>query len=148
RKNVLVLLDRLGRAAVEPFLQPVLCRLAYGVGGVASLRSDPHVQVGVQGLQLVLDRGLGLAGDFPPDAALAIRRVPERDRATPYARAAVVPFRIAASTAPVLKMDRVLAPSAPPGHNVRLLPSGAKKWGHSQQTPGHCRTRPGTNRQV
>jgi hypothetical protein len=47
----------------------------------------------------------------------------------------------------VLKVDRVLAPSAAPGHDVRL-PSGAKKWGHSQLTQGLFQASAGTNEQV
>ena len=61
---VLVLLDRLSRAAFEPFPQPVLGCLAYGVGGVPSFRGDPHVHVRVQGLQLVLDWVLALPATF------------------------------------------------------------------------------------
>ena len=98
-------------------------------------------------LQLVLDRGPGLARDLPPYATLAVRGVSERDGTTPYASAAVVPFRVAARPASMLKVDRVFAPSAPPGHDVRL-PSGAKKWGHSQQAPGLFQARPGTNTQI
>ena len=125
-KNVLVLLDGLSRAAFEPFPQPVLCCLAYGVGGVASFRGDPLVHVGVQGLQLVLDRGLGLAGDLPPDAALAVRGISEGHGPAPDAGAAVVPFGIVASTASVLEVDRVLAPPAPPGHDMSVPKGGAK----------------------
>jgi hypothetical protein len=146
-KHILVLLDRLRRAAVKPFLQPVLCSLAYGVSGVASLRSDPCVQVGVQDPQLVLDGGSGQARDLPPYAALAVRGVPEGNGTTPYARAAIVPSRVAARTSTVLKVDRVLAPSAAPGHDMRL-PSGAKEWGHSQQTAGLLQAHADTNKHV
>jgi hypothetical protein len=47
----------------------------------------------------------------------------------------------------MLEVDRVLARSASPGHDVRL-PSGAKKWGHSRQTLGPFQAYPGTKMQV
>jgi hypothetical protein len=47
-KDVLVLLDRFGRAAVEAIREPVLCGLAHGVVCVAGLPDDPLVEFVMQ----------------------------------------------------------------------------------------------------
>jgi hypothetical protein len=52
--------------------------------------------------------GLGLARDLPPYTALAIQGVSKGNDATPYATAAVMPFRIAVRAPTVLKMGRGL----------------------------------------
>ena len=114
----------LAERAGEPVGQPVLGGLAYGVGGMASFRGDPLVDVGVQGLQLVLDRGLGLARDLPPDPPRAVRAVPQGYDPAPDAGAAVIPARIPARAAPVLEADRVLTPPAPLGHEPSLRQVG------------------------
>src|SRR6266571_3909603 len=93
-KHILVLLDRLGRAAVKPVREPVLCGLPYGVMGVTGLRDDPFVEILVQLLELVHDGGLGLAADLPP-VALSAFGIPERYLTAPQPRAVPVAFRVA-----------------------------------------------------
>ena len=63
-QNVLVLLDGLSRAAFEPFPQPVLCCLAYGVGGVASFRGDPMSTSACRAFSLSLTAVLVLPATF------------------------------------------------------------------------------------
>ena len=65
-EDVLVLGDRLGGAAVQAVGEPVLGGLPDGVVGVAGLRGDPFVELGVQVAELVHDGGLGGAADLAP----------------------------------------------------------------------------------
>ena len=84
-QDVLVLRDRLGRAAVQPVGEPVLGGLPDGVVGVAGLGGDALVELGVQVAELVDDGGLGLAADLAA-GALAVAGVAEGDLAAPQAR--------------------------------------------------------------
>jgi len=76
-QDVAVLRDRLGGAAVQPVGEPVLGGLPDGVVGVAGLRGDAFVELGVQVAELVHDGGLGLAADLPP-LALPVAGVAQR----------------------------------------------------------------------
>jgi len=107
-QDVLVLLDCLGRPAVQPFLQPVVGCVP---DGVVRPGSDARFEVAVQRLEPVLDHGLGLAGDLAPDP-LPVWTEPEADDAAPPALAVPVPVAVAARSV-VLEEDPVLAPATP-----------------------------------
>ena len=76
-ENILVLGDRLGRAALQPVREPVLGGLPERVMGVAGLGGDARVELGVQVAELVHDGGLGLAADLPP-LALPVAGIAQR----------------------------------------------------------------------
>jgi hypothetical protein len=73
-QDVLVLGDRLGRAALQAVGEPVPGGLPHGVVGIAGLRGDPLVELGVQVAELVHDGGLGRAADLAP-LAFPVARV-------------------------------------------------------------------------
>jgi len=106
-QDVLVFLDRLGRPAVETFLQPVFCRAP---DGIVRARLDACVEVAVKRLQPVLDDRLGLAGDLAPDS-LPVRAEAETDHTTPPALAVPVALAVPAR-AIMLEEDPVLTPAA------------------------------------
>jgi hypothetical protein len=81
-ENILVLGDRLGRAALQPVLEPVLGGLPERVVGVAGLGGDARVELESQVAELVHDGYLGLAADLPP-LALPVAGVPQRQLAAP-----------------------------------------------------------------
>ena len=118
RQDVLVLGDRLGRAAVQPGGEPVLGGLPDGVVDVAGLGGDALVELGVQVAELVHDGGLGLAADLAA-GALAVAGVAEGDLAAPQAGAVPVAVRVAARAA-VFEGDAVFAAPAPGRHDLRV----------------------------
>ncbi len=99
---MLVLLDRLGRAAVQSGGEPVLGGLPDGVMYVAGLWDDPLVEFLMQVPELVYDGGLGGAADLAP-VALAVVGVAERYFAAPQSRAVPVASGIAAGAAAVFE---------------------------------------------
>ena len=78
--------------------------------GVVRLGPDAGFDVAVEGLEPVLDDGLGLAGDLAPDPP-AVRVVSEADHSAPAAVAVPVPVAVMARRI-VLEEDPVFAPSA------------------------------------
>src|SRR5580693_8173505 len=104
---MLVLLDRCGRSAVQPFLEPVFGRVP---DSVVRPGSDARFEVAVKRLEPVLDRGLGLAGDLAPDPP-PVRTEPEADYTAPPALAVSVPVAVTARSV-VLEEDPVFAPAA------------------------------------
>ncbi len=72
----------------------------------------------MQLLQLVQDRGLGLADDAPA-VTLPIRTTRQLRLADPAAGTVPVPLRVGAR-APVVEGDSVFAASAPASHDGRL----------------------------
>jgi len=78
-QDVLVLLDRLGGAAVEPVGEPVLGGLPDGVVGLAG---DPFVKLVVQVTEFVDNGGFGRAADFAA-GAFAVAGVAQGDLAAP-----------------------------------------------------------------
>ena len=67
-EDVLVLLDGLGGAALEPVGEPVVGGLPDGVVGVAGFGGDALVELVVQVAELVDDGGFGGAADFAAGA--------------------------------------------------------------------------------
>ena len=106
-EDVLVLLDRLGGAAVQALREPIVCGTP---DRVVRLRPDPCFDVAVEGFEPVLNDGLGLAGDLAPDPP-AVRVVPEADDSSPPAVAVPVAVAVTARRI-VLEEDSVFAPSA------------------------------------
>jgi hypothetical protein len=106
--------------------EPVLGGLPDGVAGVAGLRGDPFVELGVQVAELVDDGGLGGAADLAA-GAFAVAGIADGDLAAPQARAVPVAVRVAAG-APVFEGDAVFAAPAPGRHSDRLTRGGDKRW--------------------
>jgi len=125
-QDVLVLGDRLGRAALQAVGEPVPGGLPDGVVGVAGLRGDPFVELGVQVAELVHDGGLGRAADLAP-LAFPVAGVAGGDLAAPQARAVPVAVRVAAGAA-VLEGDAVFAAPAPGCHGGMIIPGGDNQW--------------------
>jgi hypothetical protein len=126
RQDVFVLLDGLGRPAVQSLAQPV-------VGGVPERIVRPGLDAGVEVImkraQPVLDDGPGFAGDLAPDA-FPVGPESEADHAPPAALAVPVPFAVAAGGG-VLEEDPVLAPAAPCAHGFQGRRNGGHSWGPS-----------------
>src|SRR5215469_11019319 len=125
-EDVLVLLDCLGGAAVQPAGEPVLGSLPDGVMDVAGLRGDALVELEVQVAELVHDGGLGLAADLAP-LAFPVAGVAQGDLAAPQARAVPVAFGVAAGAA-VFEGDAVFAAPAPGSRDDSLARGGDNRW--------------------
>jgi hypothetical protein len=107
-EDVLVLLDRLGGAAVQALGEPVFGGAA---DRVVRLGPDACFDVAVERLEPVLDDGLGLPGDFAADP-LAVRVESEADHSPPASVAVPMPVAVAAWRI-MLEEDPIFAPSAP-----------------------------------
>ena len=125
-EDVLVLLDGLGGAALEPVGEPVVGGLADGVVGVAGLGGDALVELGVQVAELVDDGGLGGAADLAA-GAFPVAGVAEGDLAAPQARAVPVALGVAAGAA-VFEGDAVFTAPAPGSHGGSLTRGGDIQW--------------------
>ena len=106
-QDVLVLLDGLGGAALEPVGEPVLGGLPDGVVDVAGLGGEALVELVVQVSELVDDGGFGGAADLAAGAG-AVAGVPGGDLAAPQAGAVAVALGVAAGAA-VFEGDAVFA---------------------------------------
>ena len=125
-EDVLVLLDCLGGAALEPVGEPVVGGLAEGVMGVAGFRGDALVELVVQVAELVNDGGFGGAADFAA-GAFTVAGVTEGNFAAPQALAVPVALGIAAGAA-VFEGDAVFTAPAPGSHGDSLTRGGDIQW--------------------
>jgi hypothetical protein len=133
-QHVLVLLDRLGRAALQPVGEPVLGGLPDGVMGVAGLAGDAFVEFVVQVAEFVHDGGFGGAADFAA-GAFPVAGVPEGDFAAPQAWAVPVALRVAAGAA-AFEGNAVFAAPTPGGHSGRISRGGDKSGDDGQPRSG------------
>ena len=134
-EDVLVFLDRLGGAAVEPVGEPVVGGLADGVVGVAGLGGDAFVELVVQVAEFVHDGGLGGAADLAA-GAFPVAGVSEGDFAAPQSRAVPVALGVAAGAA-VFEGDAVFAAPAP---GDSLTRGGDIQWWQRPASPSHTQT--------
>src|SRR6185437_16693272 len=114
------------------FGQPVLGRAPHRV---TLVRPESRLEFLVELLQLLLDNGLGLAGDPGPDP-LAVRAEPQADRAPPPPLAVPVPLAVPARGV-VVEVDRVFAPATSCGHGPMIAIMGAISGSHLPATPGY-----------